>query len=260
MVIAEVRDLTFSYQEREVLSGISFTLDEGQVLGVVGPNGCGKTTLIKCLDRILAPEGSVEIRGKELAQYHSDELARTVAYVPQALSIGMAMNVLEVVLMGRRPHVRWSVSDADLVMVTGMLARLGIQHLAFRKLTQVSGGERQKVMIARALVQEPALLLLDEPTSALDVRHQLEVMSLIRSVVREQNIAALMAIHDLNLAARFCDALIVLHHGRVIAAGPPGTLLAPPLIEQVYGVRAVVGTEGGLPFILPVEPVGGDDR
>jgi iron complex transport system ATP-binding protein len=259
-VIADVRGLSFSHGERAVLSDISFTLNEGEVLGVVGPNGCGKTTLIKCLDRILDARGTIMIRGRDLGQYHANDLARTVAYVPQALSIGLAMTALEVVLMGRRPHVRWGVSDADLALVTAMLARLGIEHLAFRKLTQVSGGERQKVMIARALVQEPSLLLLDEPTSALDIRHQLEVMSLIRSVVREQNIGALMAIHDLNLAARFCDRIIVLHQGNVIAAGEARSLLAPPLIKQVYGVRALVGNESGIPFIIPVEPVGGDDR
>jgi ABC-type cobalamin/Fe3+-siderophores transport system ATPase subunit len=255
-VIAEARDLSFAYAERPVLEGISFSLEEGVVLGVVGPNGCGKTTLIKCLDRILVPGGDLWIRGKAISTFHQDELARTVAYVPQALSIGMAMSVVEVVLMGRRPHVRWRVSDHDLGLVTGMLARIGIGHLAFRKLTQVSGGERQKVMIARAMVQEPLLLLLDEPTSALDIRHQLEVMTLIRSVVRQQHIGAVLAIHDLNLAARFCDRILVLHRGKIVASGRPADLLNPSLIEQVYGVTAVVGNEGGLPFILPVEPSG----
>jgi ABC-type cobalamin/Fe3+-siderophores transport system ATPase subunit len=255
-VIVEAKDLSFAYAERPVLEGMSFTLDEGEVLGVVGPNGCGKTTLIKCLDRILVPTGELVIRGKEVSLYHHDELARTVAYVPQALSIGMAMSVVEVVLMGRRPHVRWRVSDHDLGLVTKMLARLGISHLAFRKLTQLSGGERQKVMIARAMVQEPLLLLLDEPTSALDIRHQLEVMALIRSVVRLQNIGSVLAIHDLNLAARFCDRILVLHQGKIVASGAPADLLTPPLIEQVYGVTAVVGSEGGLPFILPVKPSG----
>jgi iron complex transport system ATP-binding protein len=259
-VIAEVRGLSFSYRNRAVLSDVSFTLEEGTVLGVVGPNGCGKTTLIKCLDRILDPRGTVKIRGRDIADYRGDELARTVAYVPQALSVGMAMTVLEVVLMGRKPHVRWSVSDDDISLVTNTLSCLGIGHLAFRKLTQVSGGERQKVMIARALVQEPSLLLLDEPTSALDVRHQLEVMGLIQSVVRERRIGALAAIHDLNLAARFCDSIVVLHEGKVRAAGNPGSLLTPELIREVYGVKAVVGREEGLPYILPVEPVGSETR
>jgi iron complex transport system ATP-binding protein len=259
-VIAEVRGLSFSYGDREILTDIAFSLGEGEVLGVVGPNGCGKTTLIKCLDRILNSGGTIEIRGRNIADYHGDELARTVAYVPQALSIGMAMTVLEVVLMGRKPHVRWSVSDADLSLVTGILSQLGIGHLAFRKLTQVSGGERQKVMIARALVQDPSLLLLDEPTSALDVRHQLEVMGLIRSVVDERRIGALAAIHDLNLAARFCDSIVVLHKGKVRAAGNPGSLLTPELIREVYGVKAVVGREEGLPYILPVEPVRSETR
>lgn len=256
-MIVEVRDLSFSYGDREVFEWISFDLDDGEVLGVIGPNGCGKTTLIKCVDRILVPEGQVFIRGKNLLQYESDELARSVAYVPQALSIGMAMNVFEVVLMGRRPHVQWSIADQDISLVTHTLRRLGIAHLAFRKLTQVSGGERQKVMIARALVQEPALLLLDEPTSALDLLHQLEVMELIRSVVKEKGIGAFLAIHDLNLAARYCDRILVMHQGRVIGAGRPDTLLTPDLIREVYGVHALVGSRDGLPYILPVEPVGG---
>ena len=256
-MILEVRDLSFSYEDGKVFEGISFDLDDGEVLGVVGPNGCGKTTLIKCVDRILAPEGQVFIQGKDSARYSSDELARAVAYVPQALSIGMAMTVLEVVLMGRRPHVRWSVTDRDLSLVTGTLERLAIGHLAFRKLTQVSGGERQKVMIARSLVQEPALLLLDEPTSALDLLHQLEVMELIRSVAREKDIGVLLAIHDLNLAARYCDRVLVMHQGRVIGAGRPADLLTPDLIRDVYGVRVLVGSRDGLPYILPVGPVGG---
>lgn len=256
-MIVEIRNLSYSYEARRVFDGISFDLEEGEVVGVVGPNGCGKTTLIKCIDRILVPEGQVVLQGKDISGYTSDDLARIIGYVPQALSIGMAMNVLEVVLMGRRPHVRWGVSDKDLSLVTSTLQKLGIGHLAFRKLTQVSGGERQKVMIARALVQEPVLLLLDEPTSALDLLHQLEVMELIRSVARENNISAFLAIHDLNLAARYCDRIIVMHQGRIMGYGRPDTLLTPDLIRDVYGVHAIVGTRDGIPYIIAVEPIGG---
>jgi iron complex transport system ATP-binding protein len=253
----EVEDLAFSYRDDRVLEGITFGVDGREFVGVLGPNGCGKTTLIKCVNHVLSPEGSVRFGGHDVASMSTADRAKHFAYVPQALSMGMATTVFESVLMGRRPHVRWGVGESDLAMVSAALQRLKISHLAFRKMTQISGGERQKAVIARALVQEPSLLLLDEPTSALDVRHQLEVMSLIREITLERDIGALMAIHDLNLAARFCDVIIVLHHGRVVAAGPPASLLTPALIEQVYGVTAIVGREGVLPFILPVEPVGG---
>ena len=183
------------------------------------------------------------------------ERARLFAYVPQALSIGMAMTVFESVLMGRRPHVRWGVGDSDIGMVSAALERLKISHLAFRKVTQISGGERQKVVIARALVQDPLLLLLDEPTSALDLRHQLEVMQIIRSVVDQKGIGGLMAIHDLNLAARYCDRVVVLHQGRIAGQGKPSAILTEELIRNVYGVSARVGREDGYPLIVPLEPV-----
>ena len=185
----------------------------------------------------------------------STERARLFAYVPQALSIGMAMTVFESVLMGRRPHIRWGVGEPDLGMVSEVLERLKISDLAFRKVTKISGGERQKVMIARALVQDPSLLLLDEPTSALDLRHQLEVMQIIRSVVNQKGIGALMAMHDLNLAARYCDRVVVLHRGRIAGQGVPSAILTEKLIRDVYGVSARVGREDGYPLIVPLESI-----
>jgi iron complex transport system ATP-binding protein len=252
----EVSDLSFSYKDLRVLEGITLEVDEGELVGVLGPNGCGKTTLIKCINRVLVPRGSVHFGGQDVSRMGSSERARLFAYVPQALSVGMAMTVFESVLMGRRPHVRWGVGESDIGMVSEALERLKISHLAFRKVTQISGGERQKVVIARALVQDPSLLLLDEPTSALDLRHQLEVMQIIRSVVDQKGIGGLMAIHDLNLAARYCDRLLVLHHGRIAGQGTPSAILSEELIRDVYGVSARVGREDGYPLIVPLEPVG----
>lgn len=251
----EVADLTFSYQDHRVLEGITLDVEGGELVGVLGPNGCGKTTLIKCINHVHVPKGSVRFGGHDVACLGNTERARLFAYVPQALSIGMAMTVFESVLMGRRPHVRWGVGDSDIGMVSAALERLKISHLAFRKVTQISGGERQKVVIARALVQDPMLLLLDEPTSALDLRHQLEVMQIIRSVVDQKRIGGLMAIHDLNLAARYCDRVVVLHQGRIAGQGKPSAILTEELIRNVYGVSARVGREDGYPLIVPLEPV-----
>lgn len=250
-----VRDLSYSYGERRILHGVSFQAYPGEILGVAGPNGCGKTTLIKCVDRIFEPEGEVVFDGKEIRDLTTTEVAQLIAYVPQALTIGLAMSVFETILLGRRPYIRWSVSDTDIERVGNVIADLGIQHLAFRKMTQISGGERQKVMIARAMVQDPALLLLDEPTSALDLRHQLEVMELVLKVVREKQVCVLMAIHDLNLACRYCDRLMVMKEGRVVALGKPSDLLSQALIRDVYEVEAMITNESGYLQVIPLHPI-----
>jgi len=252
----EVQDLSFSYEKRQVLDGISLAVEGGEVVGVLGPNGSGKTTLIKCINHILVPEGSVRFGDRDIGSMHPVERARRIAYVPQALSVGMAMSVFESVMIGRRPHVSWGIGEDDIAMVTATLGDLGIQELAFRKVTQISGGERQKVMIARALVQDPALLLLDEPTSALDLRHQLEVMGILRFHAERKQIGVLLAIHDLNLAARFCDRVVILSHGRVRGDGPPAEILTEEMIREVYGVRAMVTRESGISVIVPVSPEG----
>jgi ABC-type cobalamin/Fe3+-siderophores transport system ATPase subunit len=192
---------------------------------------------------------------KDISSLTTTEVARLFAYVPQALTVGMAMTVFETILLGRRPYIRWSVNDVDFERVNAVITDLGIQHLAFRKMTQISGGERQKVMIARAMVQDPALLLLDEPTSALDLRHQLEVMELVRKITRENQTCVLMAIHDLNLASRFCDRLMIMKEGRIFALGDPADLLNEELIQEVYEVEARITNESGYLQIVPVRSV-----
>ncbi|MEM2124630.1 MAG: ABC transporter ATP-binding protein [Methanolinea sp.] len=252
----EVENLSFSYGERQVLIGIDLAVRDGEIVGVLGPNGSGKTTLIKCIDYILAPVGKVTLDGKDVSSMGPVERARLIAYVPQAFSVGMAMTVFEAVLMGRRPYVSWAVADRDIEVVTSTMESLGLQDLAFRKVTQISGGERQKVTIARALVQEPALLLLDEPTSALDLRHQLEIMAILRSRAKKGEMGVLMAIHDLNIAARCCDRVVLLKDGRISGEGPPEEILTGETIRDVYGVRVATAKVDGIPVIVPVEPVG----
>lgn len=251
----EAENLSFSYGSRQVLRGVSFTLEPATCLGLVGPNGSGKSTLIKCLNRILVPTGQVRLDGREMRSMGSMEIARCMSYVPQVLTVGMAITVFDFLLMGRRPHVRWSVSDRDVEKVTQAIQLLGLQDLAFRKTTQVSGGERQKVLIARALAQEPSILLLDEPTSSLDLRHQMEVMDLVRTLARERGMGVFMALHDLNLAARYCDRIMMLKEGAIVGEGAPSELFVPSFLQSVYGIEVSIHQEGKIPYVVPLRPI-----
>lgn len=179
-------------------------------------------------------------------------MAKRLGYVPQSSSTPLSTSVFDTVLMGRRPHIGWRVSDADLDKVANILELLRLEDLAMRDFSQLSGGQKQKVLIARALCQEPSVLLLDEPTSSLDMKHQLEVMEMITSLVKEKNISAVMALHDLNLAAMFVDKLAILKGGRIYAAGEPADLLNARNIREVYGVEAIVMENLDRPYIIPL--------
>jgi iron complex transport system ATP-binding protein len=257
MVKISIKDLTFSYRSNKILDDLNIIVDDAEILSLVGPNGSGKTTLIKCIDRILKPKGSILLEGQEVQSMKQQEIARQIGYVPQSSSTPLATTVFDTVLMGRRPHISWRVSDADLDKVADTLELLNLQELAMRDFAQLSGGQKQKVLIARALAQEPAVLLLDEPTSNLDMKHQLDVMETISSLVKEKGISAVMAIHDLNLAARFSDTLVMLKKGVVYAAGTPNDLLIERNISDVYGVEALVMRSLDKPCIVPLRSLNG---
>ncbi|MFA7562094.1 MAG: ABC transporter ATP-binding protein [Methanoculleus sp.] len=248
------RGLSFSYRDRQVLADVSFSLERGEILGLIGPNGSGKTTLLRCLDRILDPEGDLRINGCDLSSVSRTEIARTIAYVPQSSGVPGSATVFETVLMGRRPHLRWSVSEEDKRKVSKALSLLGISNFASRRVDRLSGGERQRVLIARAFAQDARVLLLDEPTSALDMRNQIEVMALLARLVEEHGIAVIAAIHDLNLAARYCHKIMMLKEGRVIGEGAPSSLLTGEMMRTVYGIEATVKDEMGVPYVVPLRP------
>ncbi|HPT37031.1 MAG TPA: ABC transporter ATP-binding protein [Methanothrix sp.] len=257
MVKISINDLTFSYKSNKILDNLNITVGDSEIMSLVGPNGSGKTTLIKCIDRILKPKGSILLEGREVQEMKQQEIARQIGYVPQSSSTPLATTVFDTVLMGRRPHISWRVTDQDLDKVADMLERLNLQELAMRDFGQLSGGQKQKVLIARALAQEPTILLLDEPTSNLDMKHQLDVLETISSMVKEKGISAVMAIHDLNLAARFSDKLVMLKKGVVYAAGSPNELISERNISEVYGVEALVMRSLDKPCIVPLRSLNG---
>ncbi|WP_022667510.1 ABC transporter ATP-binding protein [Desulfospira joergensenii] len=251
-----IKDLDFSYGKQPVLKAIGMDLNRSELLGVVGPNGSGKSTLIRCIDGILKPgRGSIILNGKDLAKMPQLEVARNLGYVPQNAPKTFPVTVFDAVLMGRRPHLSWRSGEKDRSRVVEALKRLSIEHLALRDFNELSGGEQQRVLIARALAQEADVLLLDEPTSNLDIRHQLEVMEIMRQLVAEKDLSAVIAIHDLNLASRYADRVVMMKEGKVFAAGDPAQVFTPSNIASVYGVESIVEKKNGSLFIIPQKPV-----
>jgi iron complex transport system ATP-binding protein len=252
-----VQGVTFSYHSTTSLNGVSLTIQEAQMLGMVGPNGSGKTTLLKCINKILEPkQGNILIGEQAIKKMNRLDIAKHIGYVPQS-AVGNAetLSVLEVVLMGRRPHINWQSSEKDIQKVWTALKNLNIEHIAMRNFYELSGGEQQRVLIARSLAQEAKVLLLDEPTSNLDIKHQLEVMELIRKLVKNDGLAAAIAIHDLNLAARFCDTIVLMKEGKIFAAGNVDSVLTPENICLVYGVEVKINYYKSRPYIIPIAPL-----
>ena len=249
-----VEYLCFSYKDKQVLRDISCDFRSGEVTAIAGPNGVGKTTLLKCMARLIVPEsGTIVFNGEDITEYSLKEIAKIQAYVPQYTSLSFPLTVLEYVSLGRRPYVDWSLSENDQKIIEDNIAYLDIGGFRDKLLDELSGGEKQKVILARALVQEPRILLLDEPTSALDVKHQLEVMGLLRKIAEEKDCAVVMVMHDLSLIERFADNVVLLKAGEIISKGPTKTTLTVGNIEKSYGVKALIlDTEHG-PAVIPYE-------
>jgi iron complex transport system ATP-binding protein len=243
--VIEVEDLTVARGGVTVFEGVSLTVDEDEFVALVGPNGAGKTTLLQAINGVLEPEsGTVEIDGRRVIDCSARERGRLVATVPQDTHVGFDFSVEDIVAMGRTPyHTRFGRSDreADDRAVRRALDRTDTARFADRPVDEVSGGERQRVLLARALAQDTPALLLDEPTASLDVNHQVETLSLV-SDLGASGKAALAAIHDLDLAARFCDRIVLLADGRVLANGPPAEVLDAPALGAAFDADAAVTT------------------
>ncbi|MDR0379401.1 MAG: ABC transporter ATP-binding protein [Candidatus Accumulibacter sp.] len=245
-------NLSFAYHERETLRGVDLRFNAGELTGLLGPNGCGKSTLLKNLLGFLQPQSG------RVVHVSAGERSRSLAYVPQQSGLSTALTVREVVLMGRLPWLRdrWAGYDEeDRRKTERLIESLGLGPLAERSVLHLSGGELQKTLIARALVQEGDILLLDEATSGLDINHCIEIMELMRRKAHEEGKTVIAALHDLNLAAQFCDRIVLLKKGQVQFDGPPREALTGERVEAVYGLRVtVMRDEAGTPIVLPRRP------
>lgn len=245
--------IVVKYGKYRALDDVSFEIGPGEVVSIIGPNGSGKSTIIKSIARILQPaSGKIYLDGRELSTFDLPEMAKLIGYVPQNFHYLFYSNVMETVLLGRKPHIKWKVSKQDLDIVQKALDNMGITGMAGKFMDELSGGEKQKVYIARTLAQQPQLYLLDEPTSNLDLKHQIEVLEITKRLTKDQGASIVVALHDLNLAMKYSDKVAMMHKGRLYAFGKPEDVLTVENINNVYGVEAVIVESGYGRYIVPI--------
>lgn len=247
----EIKNLSFGYaHDRLILQDISLSIPQGEFIGILGPNGTGKTTLIRCLDGLLKPHaGDVLLDGTSIADISREELAKHIAYVPQFSRDEFSLTVMDTVLMGRLPYVRFSYSEKDMDLAADVLKQMNLTDLAHCSLHAMSGGERQRAYIARALAQETEIIILDEPTSSLDLHNQLLIMRTIEKISREKKVTILMTIHDLNLASLFCKKILMLQDARIFAFGETHDVLTEENVRQIYQVNTIVSETDGYKYV-----------
>ena len=247
----EVNGISFSYKSKHVLDNVSFSLEADEVVSILGPNGVGKTTLIKCIDKVLKPDsGSVFVEEANLHEMSKKDIAKNVGYVAQRTETSRT-TVFDSVLLGRKPHFEWNVSQKDIRLAGRVLHLLGLDGLALKYVDEISGGEYQLVQIARVLVQQPKVILLDEPTSSLDLSNQHMIMHLVRNIVKKNHMAAIMIIHDLNLAIRHSDKFVLMKDGMIYSVGGH-EVITPENIKAVYNIEAYVESVRGIPVVIPI--------
>ena len=253
--ILEVRDLNKVYEDGyHAVRGVSYKLKPGLLVGLIGPNGCGKSTMMKCINRMHdTSSGDILIDGESILKKKPAEVAKVVATVPAELKNSFGLTVYETVMLGRYPYMKnmwWEpIEEEELIMEN--LEKFGVAHLKDRQINMLSSGEMQRVLIAKAYVQNPRLMLVDEPTSHLDMKYKLDVMEYLTAMVRN-DMTILVAEHDISLMARYCDMCIIMKKGEIVGIGDPKEVITPELIREVYDVDASVGfdSEGEL-FVLP---------
>ncbi|MDD4238415.1 MAG: heme ABC transporter ATP-binding protein [Desulfotomaculaceae bacterium] len=239
----KILDLACSYGTAKVLDGLTFSFEKGSFTGIIGPNGSGKSTLLRCISRVLKPTGgAVLLDDRDLYELNPREVAQKMAVVPQETAVNFSFTVEEIIMMGRSPHLgRFQTeSEKDFALVNRVMELTNTRHLACRPITAISGGERQRVIVAKALAQEPEIILLDEPTSHLDINHQVEILNLLRRLNREENATVVVVFHDLNLAAQYCDSLLLMQKGRIYILGKPEKVLTADNIKEVYGTSVLI--------------------
>ncbi len=250
-----IRDLNFYYGSRLILNDVTFSVPFGSICGLLGPNGSGKTTLFRCINGFLKPTtGTVEINNTSLAQMSRQEIAQNISIVPQQTNNVFGFKVVDMVVMGRSPTLEiWQKpTPFDRINAVDLLKELGVEHLTERPFNEISGGERQMVLLARAIFQNTPIMLLDEPTSHLDLKNQVKIMELVRSVALEKGITVIMTLHDPNLALNYCDEIVLLKNGRIVDMGEKGRVLIDKSLSAVYELKIRVRTtHQGKQVILP---------
>jgi len=255
MIKIEMQNASLGYGRKVVLKDITFQVMPGEMVGLIGPNGCGKSTIIKALSRVISPySGKILVDGKDVSNIPRRDLARLLGVVPQMPLLPSVFTAFEVVLMGRNPHLGLFQYEGprELAITWRAMERTATHSLAERRVSELSGGEIQCLLIARVLVQETQAILLDEPTANLDIGRQIEILNLIRNLCREKKLAVLAALHDLNLASQYCDRLVLINNRRIHAEGTPREVIIPRNIKEVYGAEHCVYTHplNGLPIVL----------
>lgn len=250
-----LQKIDFAYAAEIILREITFSISEGEFVGIIGPNGAGKSTLLKLLDNILVPaEGELLLFDAPLGSYQRKELARLIGYVPQNFTTAFNYTAYDIVMMGRFPYISAfsSGSENDRKIVRTSMEATEVWELRERLFSDLSGGERQRVVLASALAQEPKLLLLDEPTATLDIRHQIHFFGILKELQREQNMTIVSVTHDVNLAIRYCDRMLVMKNGKIIADGHPAEIIDENLIHSVYdiGVKIIDHPQDGKPLLV----------
>lgn len=240
----QIKNLSFGYKKNQmILNNINLEIKQGEILGILGPNGTGKTTFIKCINNIHKPnEGRILYDGNNIMNFSQLNIAKIIAYVPQYTNNFFPMNVIDTVMMGRMPYVKKNYSDEDKEIVFSIIKKMNLEKFAFRNIKEMSGGERQRVFIARAMAQQPKIIILDEPTSSLDLYNQLFILHTITKLAKENNITIIMTIHDLNLASMFCDNILMLKDAHIFAHGKPEGILTAENIYEMYKVRIEITT------------------
>lgn len=242
-VILEINDLCGGYSQNEIIKDFSLKIGIGDFTGIIGPNGSGKTTLLRLLSRALnSHQGNIFFKSREIHSMDLQAFARKVAFVPQETLVNFPFSVMEIVLLGRTPHLRRMQSETkrDIEIAEHALKITDTLDLKEKKITELSSGERQRVIIAKAIAQEPELLFLDEPTAHLDIGHQMQILDLLRRLNRDKSLTIVMVVHDLNLASEYCNRIVLLDHGRLFKEGTPKDVLTYPNIEAVYKTIVVV--------------------
>ncbi|MDD5258432.1 MAG: ABC transporter ATP-binding protein [bacterium] len=243
MAYLEISKIQFAYRKAMVLKDISFTVHQGDFLGIIGPNGSGKSTLLKILARLLkAREGTVALNDLDLKQYPIRTLAQKIALVPEETLLNFPFTVEELVLMGRSPHLPFlqPLAPKDHAKANDCMEKTSVRDLAGRRINELSSGERQRAFIAQALAQEPDILLLDEPTAHLDINHQIEIFNVLKNLQEQYGLTIITITHDLNLAALYCDTLLLLKGGELFSLGPPSQVLTAENIKNVYHTQVTV--------------------